>query len=41
MSYEVQDEVIAIADTEFDTGSKDDPHPAFRERIVALLSNKQ
>lgn len=41
MSYEVQDQVIAIADTGFDPGSKDDPHPAFRERIVALLSNKQ
>ncbi|KID86185.1 KP-43 peptidase [Metarhizium guizhouense ARSEF 977] len=41
VNYEGQDQVIAIADTGFDTGSKDDPHPAFRERILALLSNKQ
>ncbi|KAF5127368.1 Serine protease/ABC transporter B family protein tagC [Metarhizium anisopliae] len=41
VTYEGQGQVIAIADTGFDTGSKDDPHPAFRERIVALLSNKQ
>ncbi|KAH0592536.1 hypothetical protein MHUMG1_09687 [Metarhizium humberi] len=37
--YEGQGQVIAIADTGFDIGSKDDPHPAFAGRIVALISN--
>ncbi|EFZ01962.2 peptidase S8 family protein [Metarhizium robertsii] len=41
VNYEGQGQVIAIADTGFDTGSKDSPHPAFRGSIVALLSNKQ
>ncbi|KJK76477.1 hypothetical protein H634G_08065 [Metarhizium anisopliae BRIP 53293] len=39
VSYEGQGQVIAIADTGFDIGSKDDPHPAFAGRIVALISN--
>lgn len=39
VNYEGQGQIIAIADTGFDIGSKDNPHPAFTGRIVALISN--
>jgi hypothetical protein len=35
--YRGKGQIVTVADTGFDTGSKDDTHPAFAGRVVSLL----
>lgn len=39
--YHGEGQVVAVADTGFDKGSKDDCHPAFKDRIIELIPGKR